>query len=177
MYSEIISIIYANFNIFRALCCVYPTTVLRLPWSGKLFKHQDKLVKLCQEFLAACENMHQRETVLLEQLETGDRTTLIEIVTNATKAKVDWWEEIETGKSVESGNPIIYERDGLFVIRSGEDLLHWIALNDETIAPCFAEGLKLQTEESLSRNVMVAIPIPTPATLKQCLARPLQNFL
>ena len=27
--------------------------------------------------------------------------------------------------------------------------------------------LKLQTEESLSRNVMVDIPIPTPATLKQ----------
>ena len=64
------------------------------------------------------------------------------------------------------GSPIVYERDGLFVIQPGDDLLHWIAINDETIARCFAEGLKLQTGESLSRNVMVDIPIPTPATLE-----------
>jgi hypothetical protein len=48
-----------------------------------------------------------------------------------------------------------------------EETLHWIAINDETIARCFAEGLKLQAEESLSRNVMVGIPIPTPGTFKQ----------
>ena len=56
--------------------------------------------------------------------------------------------------------------------RSGKDIiievpLGTIAINDETIARCFAEGLKLQAEESLSRNVMVTIPIPTPTALKQ----------
>jgi hypothetical protein len=60
----------------------------------------------------------------------------------------------------------MYDRDGLFIVQPGDDLLHWIAINDETIARCFAEGLKLQTGESLSRHIMVGIPIPTPATLK-----------
>jgi hypothetical protein len=60
----------------------------------------------------------------------------------------------------------VYDRDGLFIVQPGDDLLHWVAINDQTIARCFAEGLKLQTKESLSRNVMVGIPIPTPAALK-----------
>lgn len=153
--------------LFRARCNVYPTTVRRLPWTDKLAEQQDKLVALREEFLAACENLHQREDVLLEQLKAAAHTTLKEIVTNAAKAKVDWSEEIEAGKSVKIGSPIAYERDGIFVIQPGDDLLHWIAINDETIARCFAEGLKLQTEESLSRTVMTDIPIPMPATLKQ----------
>lgn len=153
--------------LFRARCNVYPTTVRRLPWSDKLADHEDRLVKLREEFLAACENLHQREDVLLEQLEAAAHTTLKEIVTDAAQAKVDWSEEIEAGKSVKIGSPIIYERDGLFVIQPGDDLLHWIAINDETIARCFGEGLKLQIGESISRTVMVDIPIPAPATLKQ----------
>ena len=153
--------------LFRARCHVYPSTVRRLPWSDKLAEQQDKLAKLREEFLAACENLHRREDVLLEQLEAAAHTTLKEIVTDALKAKVDWSEELEAGRSVKIGSPVVYERDGLFVIQPGDDLLHWIAINDETIARCFAEGLKLQTEESLSRNVMMDIPIPTPGTLKQ----------
>ncbi len=153
--------------LFRARCHVYPSTVRRLPWSDKLTEHQDKLVQLRGEFLAACENLHQREQVLLEQLEGAPHTTLQEIVTEAAKAKVDWSEEIEAGKSVKIGDPVVYERDGLFVIQPADDLLHWIAINDESIARCFAEGLQLQTEESISRKLMLDIPIPTPATLKQ----------
>lgn len=153
--------------LFRARCHVYPSTVRRLPWSDKLTEQQDKLVQLRKDFLAACENLHQREDVLLEKLEAAAHITLKKIVTDSAKAKVDWSEEIEAGRSVKIGDPIIYERDGLFVIQPGDDLLHWIAINDEAIARCFAEGLKLQTGESLSRNVMVSIPIPTPATLKQ----------
>ena len=153
--------------LFRARCHVYPSTVRRLPWNDTLADQQEKLVKLREEFLAACENLHQREDVLLEKLEAAAHTTLKEIVTDSAKAKVDWSEEIEAGRSVKISDPIIYERDGLFVIQPGDDLLHWIAINDETVAWCFAEGLKLQTEESLSRNVMTDIPIPTPATLKQ----------
>lgn len=153
--------------LFRARCNVYPTTVRRLPWTDKLAEQQDKLVKLREEFLAACENLHQREDVLLEQLKAATHISLKEIVTEAAQAKVAWSEELAAGKSVKIGSPVVYERDGLFVIQPGDDLLHWIALNDETIARCFAEGLKLQTEESLSRNVMVEIPIPTPDTLKQ----------
>jgi len=153
--------------LFRARCNVYPTTVRRLPWSDKLAEQQDRLVKLREEFLAACENLHQREDVLREQLAGTAHTTLKEIVTEAVQAKVDWSEDLEAGKSVKIDDPVVCERDGLFVIQPGDDLLHWIALNDETIARCFAEGLKLQTEESLSRNAMVDIPIPTPATLKQ----------
>ncbi|MGA2174933.1 MAG: N-6 DNA methylase [Verrucomicrobiota bacterium] len=153
--------------LFRARCHVYPSTVRRLPWSDKLTEHQDKLIQLRKEFLAACENLHQREDVLLEKLDVAAHTTLTEIVTDSAKAKVDWSEEVEAGKPVKIGDPIVYERDGLFVIQPGEDLLHWVAINDETIARCFAEGLKLRAEESLSRNVMVGIPIPTPATLKQ----------
>ena len=60
----------------------------------KLAEQQDKLVELREEFLAACENLHQREAVLLEQLEAAAHTTLKEIVTDAVKAKVDWSEEI-----------------------------------------------------------------------------------
>jgi hypothetical protein len=153
--------------LFRARCNVYPTTVRRLPWSDKLAEHQGRLAQLREEFLAACENLHQRKDVLLEKLEAAAHATLKEIVTDAAKAKVDWSEELETGKSVKIGNPVIYERDGLFVIQPGDDLLHWIAVNDETIARCFAEGLKLQSEESLSSKVMMDVPIPTPATLKQ----------
>jgi hypothetical protein len=153
--------------LFRARCNVYPTTVRRLPWSGKLAEHQDKLVQLREEFLVVCANLHKREEVLLEQLEAAAHTTLKEIVSDAANAKVDWSEGIGAGKSVKIGSPVIYERDGLFVIQPGDDLLHWIAINDEIIARCFAEGLKLQTEESLSSNVMAGVPIPTPATLKQ----------
>jgi hypothetical protein len=153
--------------LFRARCNVYPTTVRRLPWSAKLAEQQDKLAKLREEFLAACENLHQREDVLREQLEAAAHTTLKGIVNEAAQAKVDWSEELAAGKAVKIGSPVVYERDGLFVIQPGDDLLHWIALNDETIARCFAEGLKLQTVESLSRNVMVGIAIPTTATLKQ----------
>ena len=153
--------------LFRARCNVYPSTVRRLPWTQKLVEHQDKLLKLREEFLVACENLHQREDVLIEQLEAASHTTLKEIVTDSAKAKVEWSEEIEAGKSVKIGIPIVYERDGLFVIQPGDDLLHWIAINDESIARCFAEGLKLHTGESLSRNVMTRIPIPTPATLRQ----------
>lgn len=152
--------------LFRARCNVYPSTVRRLPWSDKLAGTQEKLVKLREEFLAACENLHQREAVLQEQLEATTHTTLKEIVTEAAQAKVTWSEELAAGKAVKISHPVVYERDGLFVIQPGDDLLHWIAINDETIARCFAEGLKLQTEESLSRTVMVDIPLPTPATLK-----------
>ncbi|HEX3719880.1 MAG TPA: hypothetical protein VH595_18165 [Verrucomicrobiae bacterium] len=153
--------------LFRARCHVYPSTVRRLPWSDKLVESQEKLVQLREQFLAACENLHQREDVLVEKLESTARTTLREIVTNEVKAKVEWSEEIEPGKSVKIGTPIIYEREGLFVIQPGDDLLHWLAINDEDIAKCFTEGLKLQTGESLSSKVMLDIPIPTPATLKQ----------
>ncbi len=153
--------------LFRARCHVYPSTVRRLPWTHRLAEQQDKLAGLREEFLAACQNLHQREEVLLEKLAASAHTTLEEIVTDSAKAKVDWSEEIQAGKPVKIGEPILYERDGLFVIQPGEDLLDWIALNDETIARCFVQGLQLQTDESLSRNVMVAIPIPTPSTLKQ----------
>ncbi len=152
--------------LFRARCHVYPSTVRRLPWNDKLAEQQGKLVKLREDFLTACENLHQREAVLLEQLESATHTTLKEIVTEAAQAKVDWSEELGAGKPVKIASPVVYERDGLFVIQPGEDLLHWIAINDETIARCFAEGLQLQTGESLSRNVQMDIPIPTPATLK-----------
>jgi len=153
--------------LFRARCNVYPSTIRRLPWTDTLADQQAKLVKLRGEFLTVCENLHQREQVLLEKLEAATHTTLKQIVTEAAQARVDWSEELGAGKPVKIGSPVIYERDGLFVIQPGEDLLHWIALNDETIARCFAEGLKLQTEELLSRNVQMDIPIPTPATLKQ----------
>ena len=153
--------------LFRARCNVYPTTVRRLPWSDKLAGQQDELARLREEFLGACENLHQRENVLIEKLKACAHTTLKEIVTDSAKAKVDWSEDLGIGKSVRIGHPIVYERGGLFVIQPGDDLSHWIAINDETIARGFAEGLKLRTEESLSRNVMVTILIPTPATLKQ----------
>ena len=153
--------------LFRARCNVYPSTVRRLPWSDALIQHQAKLMQLRQEFLTACENLSQREEVLIAQLEAAAHTTLKEIVTDSAKAKVEWSEEIEAGKPVKIGGPVVYARDGLFVIQPADDLLNWIAINDETIARCFAEGLKLQTEKSIARNVMVGIPIPTPATLKQ----------
>ncbi len=153
--------------LFRARCHVYPSTVRRLPWNDKLAEQQDRLSKLREEFLAACENLHQREDVLREQLEAAAHTTLKEIVTDAAKAKVDWSEEREAGKPVKISDPVVRENDGMFIVQPGDDLAHWIAINDETIARCFAEGLKLQTEESLSRNVMSGIPIPTAATLKQ----------
>ena len=152
--------------LFRARCHVYPTTVRRLPWSDKLAEQQDKLVPLREEFLTACESLHQREEVLLEKLEQSPHTTLKAIVTEAAQGKVDWSEELAAGKSVKVGAPLVYERDGLWIVQPGDDLLHWIAINDETIARCFAEGLGLQTGESLSRNVMIEISIPTPATLK-----------
>lgn len=152
--------------LFRARCHVYPSTVRRLPWNDKLAEQQSKLVKLREEFLAACENLNQRENVLREQLEAATHTTLKEIVTDAVQAKVDWSEELAAGRPVKIGSPIVYERDGIFVIQPGDDLLHWIAINDEAIARCFSEGLKLQAEESLSRNVMLGLSIPTPATLK-----------
>jgi hypothetical protein len=152
--------------LFRARCNIYPSTIRRLPWSDRLVEQQDKLVKLREEFLAACENLHHREAVLLEKLAESAHTTLKELVTEAAQGKVEWSEELMEGKAVKIGEPVVYDRDSLFIVQPGDDLLHWVAINDETIAHCFAEGLKLQTEESLSRNVMVGIPIPTPATLK-----------
>jgi hypothetical protein len=152
--------------LFRARCNVYPSTIRRLPWSDRLVEQQDKLVKLRGEFLAACENLHHREAVLLERLAESPHTTLKELVTDMAQAKVDWSEELMEGKAVKIGEPVVYDRDGLFIVQPGDDLLHWVAINDETIARCFAEGLKLQTKESLSRNVMVGIPIPTPTALK-----------
>ncbi len=152
---------------FRARCNVYPTTIRRLPWSDKLAESTGELKKLRGEFLTACENLHRRKEVLLEKLEAAPHTTLKEIVTDAAKAKVEWSEEIEAGKSVKIDGPVLFERDGLFIIQPADDLLHWIAINDETIARCFAEGLKLRSDESLHRNVMTGISIPTPATLKQ----------
>ncbi len=152
--------------LFRARCNVYPTTVRRLPWSDKLAAQQARLVQLRGEFLAACENLHRREEVLLGKLAQSAPTTLKVIVTEAAQGKVAWAEELQTGKSVKIGEPTVFERDGLWIVQPGDDLLHWIAMNDETIARCFAEGLALQTGASLSRNVMVEIPIPTPATLK-----------
>ena len=152
--------------LFRARCNVYPSTIRRLPWSDKLAEHQNDLLKLRGEFLTACENLHRRKEVLREKLETSPHTTLKEIVTDAAKARVEWSEELLAGKTVKIGAPVIYERDGLFVIQPADDLLHWIAINDETIARCFLEGLKLQAEESLSRNVMTTLSIPKPAALK-----------
>jgi hypothetical protein len=152
---------------FRARCNVYPTTIRRLPWSDKLAGYAGELTGLREEFLTACENLHRRKEVLLEKLENMPHTTLKEIVTDAAKAKVEWSEEIEAGKSVKIDEPFIFERDGLFIIQPADDLLHWIAINDETIARCFADGLKLRSDESLHRNVMTGISIPTPATLKQ----------
>ena len=152
--------------LFRARCNVYPTTVRRLPWSDKLAEQQDRLMQLRVEFLAACENLHRREEVLLEKLSEAPHTTLKELVVESVQAKAEWSEEILAGKPVKIGEPVVYERDGLFIIQPHDDLLHWIALNDETIARCFAEGLALQTEERLPRAAMLEIPIPTPATLK-----------
>ena len=124
-------------------------TIRRLPWSDKLVEQQDKLVKLREEFLAACENLHHREAVLLEQLAESPHTSLKELVTDAAQAKVEWSEELMEGKAVKIGEPVVYDREGLFIVQPGDDLLHWIAINDETIARCFAESLKLHTEESL----------------------------
>ncbi|MCX6903217.1 MAG: hypothetical protein NTW03_07015 [Verrucomicrobia bacterium] len=123
-------------------------------------------MQLREEFLAACENLHQREEVLLEKLEQGPHTTLKAIVTEAAEGKVEWSEELQAGKPVKVGQTMLYERDGLWIVQPGDDLLHWIAINSEAIARCFAEGLALQTGDSLSRNVMVDIPIPIPAALK-----------
>jgi len=152
--------------LFRARCHVYPSTVRRLPWSAKLADQQKKLLELRAEFLTACKNLHQREEVLLGKLEATASITLKKIVTESAQAKVDWSEEIAAGKAVKVSHPVLYQREGLFVIQPGDVLLHWIAINDERIAQCFVEGLKLQTNESLSRNVMVDIPIPTPDILK-----------
>jgi len=167
LYQYVFGLSQREAILFRARCHVYPSTVRRLPWSDKLVEHQDRLLKLREEFLAACENLHRREQVLREQLEAAPHTTLQQVVVETVAAKADWSEELETGKPVKIGDPIVYERDGLFSVQPGDDLLHWIAINDETIARCFAEGLKLQTGEAVTRHVMVGIPIPTPATLKQ----------
>jgi len=152
--------------LFRARCNVYPTTVRRLPWTEKLAAQQARLLKLREEFLTACENLHHREEVLLKQLAAAPHTTLKELVTDSAQARVEWSEDITAGKQVKVGVPVLYERVGLFVIQPADDLLHWIGINDETIARCFAEGLKLQTGETLSRNVMTGLLLPTPGTLK-----------
>ena len=97
--------------LFRARCNVYPTTLRRLPWSNKLAGQQAKLVKLRAEFLAACENLHRGEPVLLAKLEAAAHTTLKEIVTDSVRAKVDWSDELEAGKPVKVGRPVLYERE------------------------------------------------------------------
>ena len=153
--------------LFRARCHVYPSTLRRLPWSDKLVEHKAALQQLRDEFLAACENLYRREDVLLEKLAAGPHTTLKEIVIESNQAKVEWSEELRGGRAVKIGSPLVYDRDGLSVIQPGDDLLHWIAINDASIASCFAEGLKLQTEESLTRQVMTLIPIPQPEALKE----------
>jgi hypothetical protein len=111
--------------------------------------------------------LHQRDAMLLDKLKAASHTTLQQIVTDSANANVDWSEEIQAGKPVKICQPVLYERDGLFVIQPGEDLLHWIAINDGTIARCFVEGLQLQAGESLSRTLMIAFPIPAPPALKQ----------
>ena len=104
---------------------------------------------------------------MIQELLAGEHTSLKQLVIEAAQAKAEWSEELHAGKPVMIGAPVVYERDGQFVVQLGEDLLHWVAVNDETIARCFAEGLALQTAELLTRQEMVEMPIPTPPGLKK----------
>jgi len=71
------------------------------------------------------------------------------------------------GKAIEIGVPFLYKHEGQFVVQPTGDLLHWANVNDEAIAQAFAEGLKLQIEETLTRNEMIELPIPLPSELKK----------
>ncbi|HVM60635.1 MAG TPA: N-6 DNA methylase [Verrucomicrobiae bacterium] len=153
--------------LFRARCHVYPSTIRRLPWSDRLVEHQDKLVGLRGEFLAACENLHRRKEVLLEALKAGTHTTLKRAVTESKKAAVNWSEELLKGKAAKTGEVSVYRRGDVFVVQPGDDLLEWIEISDRAIAECFAEGLALYAGKSLKLDALVEVPIPTPPTLKK----------
>jgi hypothetical protein len=166
LYQYVFALSQREGILFRARCNMYLRTIRRLPWSDRLGEHRNALVSLRTEFLKACENLHRREEVLMIALEESSHTTLKEAVTGSPDANVEWSEELEAGKEVTIGDPIVFERGGSFVIQPADDLLCWISVNDRRIADCFAEGLKLQTKESLARDSMIAIPIPTPDTLE-----------
>jgi hypothetical protein len=151
--------------LFRGRCNVYTRTIRRLPWTDRLAEQQRRLVELRAEFLTACENLHQREDVLLQKLEEAPHTTLREVVAAAELARVEWSAELRAGRPVRIGRPRLYERDGWFVVHPGDDLLHWIGVKDRAIAECFVEGLALQAEEALTHKAMMEIPLPTPEAL------------
>ncbi|MEO5958852.1 MAG: hypothetical protein ABIR80_07025, partial [Opitutaceae bacterium] len=167
LYQYVYALGHREGVLFRARCNLYPSTLRRLPWSPKLAAHADELRVLRSDFLAACANLHRRTHILREKLASHAHTTLAKAVVTHPHASVEWSEDLLAGKRVAFGEPSCYARDeDWWVVLPDDDLTHWIAINDGTIAQAFAAGLALHADAApLDRAKLLDLPIPAPDAL------------
>ena len=148
--------------LFRARANVYVTTLARLPWTEALLAAAAELRALRTRFLAACQQLHQREEVLREHLTAFDATTVRACLQADPALRVDWSPALQSNEQCEPGDPQLTALEGQWRVQPGDDLDHFAHFNDAALAAAFAEGLRLHPETGFRLARLLDLPIPAP---------------
>ena len=149
--------------LFRARANIYVSTVRRLPWNDALLADAAKLRALRERFLAACQQLHQREEVLRERLAAFGSTTVRQCLQADDALRVDWSPALHAGEQCEPSDPLLAAHEGQWRVQPGDDLDHFAIFNDAALAAAFAEGLRLHPETGFRLARLLDLPIPAPA--------------
>jgi hypothetical protein len=163
LYQFVWALAHREGVLFRARAHIYPTTLRRLPWNDALLDSAAELSALRERFLAACQQLHQREDVLRERLATFGSTTVRQCLQANTTLRVEWSPALHAGEQCEPGDPQLTALDGQWRVQPGDDLEHFALFNDAALAAAFAEGLRLHPEEGFRLARLLDLPIPAPA--------------
>lgn len=162
LYQFVWALAHREGVLFRARAHIYPSTLRRLPWNDNLLASAPELRALRERFLAACQQLHQREEVLRDRLIAFGSTTVRQCLQADAALRVEWSPALHAGEQCEPGDPQLTALEGLWRIQPGDDLEHFALFNDSALASAFAEGLRLHPEEGFKVARLLDLPIPTP---------------
>lgn len=163
LYQFVWAIAHREGVLFRARANIYVTTLQRLPWNDALLGSAAELHALRKRFLAACQQLHQREEILRERLAAFSPTTVRECLQADAALRVDWSPALHAGEQCEPADPQFTALDGQWRVQPGDDLDHFALFNDAALAAAFAEGLRLHPETGFRLARLLDLPIPAPA--------------
>jgi hypothetical protein len=153
--------------LFRARAHVYPRTVRRLPWTGRLLDFAEPLRQLRIRLLAACQQVHRTEEVLRERLAQFGSTTVRQQLQANGDLRIEWCPALQGAEQCEIGDPMLVEREGQWIVQPGDEVNLWAAFPDQAFAAAFVEGLRLHTGANLRMAALLDLPIPYPAATRE----------
>jgi hypothetical protein len=161
IYQFVFAVAHREGVMFRARCHIYPSTLERLPWSEDLSTRADELNTLRDRFLIACKEVYQWREVRMERAAKLESAKFQDTVAASPACTIEWSDDLMEGGKVKLVSASVIAKGGDWYVRLSDELFSWMLVSEESIARRLTLALRLHDGEELSRDDLLALPIPT----------------